>query len=231
MKRLLLLATTVGLAILPIAACSSAHPGTAIPSLAGAGTAGGATGNPNSAPNPSARKSQVSRPRVGYSASRVGQLHAAAQCIREHGVPTYQDPVLTADGHVFTDARSIQDIGVKESSAQQDAMQNAIRSACGSLFTAAGLQPDDESPAPPQLVQAGVLSSQCLRAHGLPNVRDPNSQSPFTPGHGFGLSADELPNNGALGKQDPTVQRAFTACRSVLDAEIRASSLTSLAHD
>jgi len=76
-----------------------------------------------------------------------------------------------------------------------------------------------------------VHSSQCLRANGLPNVRDPNSESPFTPGHGFGLSADELPNNGALGKQDPTLQRAFGACRTVLDAEVLASSLTSLAHD
>jgi hypothetical protein len=44
------------------------------------------------------------------------------------------------------------------------------------------------------------------------------------------LSADELPNNGALGKQDPALQRAFTACRSELDAEVAASTLQSLAH-
>jgi hypothetical protein len=108
---------------------------------------------------------------------------------------------------------------------------NAIRHACGHLFVVAGLQPDDESPAPSQLVQAGVRSAQCLRANGLPDMRDPTSQTAFTPGHGFGISADELPNHGALGKQDPAVQRAFTACRSLLDAEIRASALSSLAHD
>jgi hypothetical protein len=101
----------------------------------------------------------------------------------------------------------------------------------GALFTAAGLQPDDESPAPPQLVQAGVRAAQCLRANGLPNYRDPTSQSVFTPGHGFGVSADELPNNGRLGKTDPTVQRALSACRSLLDAEIAASTLSSLGHD
>jgi hypothetical protein len=146
-------------------------------------------------------------------------------------VPSYQDPVLTPDGYVYTDSRSIQDLGRNQSRAQQDATQNAIRQACGTLFTAAGLQPDDESPAPPQMVQAGVRAARCLRANGLPNYRDPTSQSEFTPGHGFGLSNDELPNHGRLGKTDPTVQRAFTACRSLLDAEIAASTLESLGHD
>ena len=228
MKRVL--AALAALVAMPITACSSTHSGSTIPSLAGGGgTVAG--NNASNAPSPGASKSEVERPRVGYSTSRVAQLHAAAQCIREHGVPSYQDPVLTADGHVFTDARSIQDIGRNDSRAQQDALQNGIRQACGALFTVAGLQPDDESPAPPQLVQAGVRSAQCLRANGVPNMRDPNSETPFTPGHGFGISADELPNNGALGKQDPTLQRALTACRSVTDAEITASSLSSLGRD
>lgn len=179
---------------------------------------------------PNASMSSVSRPQVGYSSTRVSQLHEAAACIRAHGVPSYQDPVLTADGHVFTDSRSIEDIGAKSSGAESDAAYAALRQACGALFTAAGLQPEDESPAPPALVQAGVRAAQCLREHGLPNVRDPNSESVFTPGHGFGLDASEMPNNGALGKQDPLVQQAFTACRSLLDAEIAASTLSSLSH-
>jgi hypothetical protein len=225
MKCLIALATLM----LALAACSSAHHGAAVPSLSGAGGGNGGAGT--GTPSSGSSKNSQPRPRVGYSTTRVAQLHAAAQCIRAHGVPTYQDPVLTAGGYVYTDARSIQDVGAKQSQAQQDAMQNAIRQACGALFTAAGLQPDDESPAPPQLVQAGVRGAQCLRANGLPNVRDPNGESPFTPGHGFGLTGDELPNNGALGKQDPLVQRAFTACRSFLDAETRASLLSNLAHD
>jgi hypothetical protein len=161
----------------------------------------------------------------------VAQLHAAAQCLREHGVPSYQDPVLTPEGYVFTDARAVQDALVKLSRAQQDAAEGAFRSACGQLFVVAGLQPDDESPAPPQLVQAGVRAARCLRANGLPSYRDPTSDTQFTPGHGFGLTADELPNNGALGKQDPLVQQAFSACRHELDAEIAASSLGDLARD
>lgn len=214
-----------------LAACGSSQHGAGVPSLSGsAGGTGTGTGAGHGAPSSGASKSAASRPRVGYSATRVAQLHAAAQCVRSHGVPSYQDPVLTADGYVFTDSRSIQDVGQHQSQAQQDATLNAIRQACGALFTAAGLQPDDESPAPPHLVQAGVRAARCLRANGLPNYRDPSSSTVFTPGHGFGLTADELPNNGALGKRDPAVQRAFNACRALLDAEITASILQSLAH-
>jgi hypothetical protein len=224
MKPLIVLAVLVLAPML--AACSSAHHSAGVPSLSGAGG-----GNARGAPSAGASSSGASRPRVGYSTTRVAQLHAAAQCIREHGVPTYQDPVLTADGHVYTDARSIQDAGANKSRGQENTMLNTLRAACGRLFTAAGLQPTDQSPAPPQLVQAGVRAAACLRANGVPNMRDPNSESEFTPGHGFGVSSDELPNNGALGKRDPVVRRAMTACRSLLDAEIRASSLSSLAHD
>ena len=209
-----------------LAACGSSHHNAGVPTLPESGGGAG-----NGAPSSGARSSSVSRPRVGYSTTRVAQLHTAAQCIRTHGVPSYQDPVLTPDGFVYTDSRSIQDLGRDQSRAQQDSMQNAIRQACGTLFIAAGLQPDDESPAPPPLVQAGVRAARCLRANGLPNYRDPTSSSEFTPGHGFGMTADELPNNGRLGKTDPTVQRAFTACRPLLDAEIAASTLQNLGHD
>jgi hypothetical protein len=190
---------------------------------------GGAVAGASATAPAGSQSSIVPRPRVDHSANRAALLHAAAQCVRAHGVPGYQDPVLTADGHVYTDARSFQDASGKDSRSQQEALYATIQSACGHLLAAAGMLPDDESPAPPALVAAGVRSAQCLRAHGLPNMRDPNSQTAFTPGHGFGLTADELPNNGALGKADPTVQHAFIACRSVLDAEIRASSLSSLA--
>lgn len=222
----------VGAALIVLAACSSSHPASRVPSLRGSGSQSG--------------------PAVGSGPGRAAALHAAAQCIREHGVPTYQDPVLTADGHVYTDARSIQNLGgtskqnakgpnlkppgAKTSSgAGSDtggqSVLDVIRQACGPRLTAAGFQPDDEAPAPPELVQAGVVAARCLRAHGLPSYRDPTSATQFTPGHGFGATMDELPNNGALGKQDPVVQRAFAACHPQLDAEITASDLQHLGHD
>lgn len=155
--------------------------------------------------------------------SRTSALHAAAQCVRTHGVPAYQDPVIGADGHVYTDIRALHRL----SAAQFD----AIRRACGNQLAAAGFGLKDEPPAPPHLVQAGVRTARCLRAHGLPNYRDPTSSTHFTPGHGFDMTPDELPGNGAGGKGDVTVQRAFAACRHEQDAEIAASTLSSLAHD
>ena len=152
--------------------------------------------------------------------ARGAALHAAAQCIRQHGVPGYADPVLTAGGQVYSDRRSLQD-------APQSTL-NAVQQACGALAARAGLNPMSEPPAPPQLVEAGVRAAGCMRAHGLPNVQDPTAQTSYTPGHGFGLSANEVP---AGGKVSPAFQAAAAACRSLLDAEIRASTLASLGND
>jgi hypothetical protein len=65
----------------------------------------------------------------------------------------------------------------------------------------------------------------------MTNFRDPTSATPFTPGHGFEITGDQLPNNGVLAKQDPTFQRAMQACRTQADAEIQQSTLSALAHD
>ncbi len=161
----------------------------------------------------------------GTGPARVAALHAAAACIREHGIPTYQDPVLTADGHVYTDARSVQD--ADRNADHGTPTLDAVRRACGSLAAAAGFQPSDEAPAPPALVQAGVKAARCLRQNGMPNYRDPTSTTPFVPGHGFSLTSDEMPPGG---KADPTFQRAASSCRGLLDDEIRQSSLGNLAH-
>ncbi|GIH16726.1 hypothetical protein [Rugosimonospora africana] len=148
--------------------------------------------------------------------ARKNALHAAAECIRQHGIPTYKDPVLSADGHVYTDSRSLQD-------ADENTVQ-AVAQACRDLILTAQLVPDGQAPAPPKLVQAGVKSARCMRANGLPNFRDPTANDLFTPGHGFGMHPEDLPGD----KTDPTVQHALQACRSILDEEARASSLGSL---
>jgi hypothetical protein len=152
--------------------------------------------------------------------ARASALHAAAQCIRQHGIPGYADPVLTPGGQVYTDARSFQDVS--------QSVANAVQHACAALIATAGLNPTGEPPAPPQLVQAGVRSAECLRAHGMPNVTDPTARSQYTPGHGFGMNASEMP---AGGKQSPVWQHARQACAALVDAEIRASTLASLGDD
>ena len=153
-------------------------------------------------------------------AGRAGELHAAAQCIRQHGIPSYADPVLTASGAVYSDSRSIQDASAST--------QAAVTAACGALAARAGVNPENEPPAPPQLVQAGVRSAECQRAHGLPNVHDPTANSTYTPGHGFGMTGNEVPPGGKL---SPAFQQAARACQSQITAEIRASTLASLGSD
>jgi hypothetical protein len=188
--------------------------------LAGCAGSGPAAPAVPTAPQGGAVSSQPSEAGQAAANGRAAALHAAAQCIRQHGVPSYQDPVLASGGRVFSDLRSIQDA--------PDATISAIQQACGTLVARAGLSPQDEPPAPPQLVQAGVRAARCMRAHGLPNLHDPTSQSPYTPGHGFGMTANEVPSGG---KASPVYQTAAHACRSLLDDEIRASTLASLGRD
>jgi hypothetical protein len=214
-----------------LAGCGSAAPSATVPTApptsgsSGASNAGASNAGASNAADGSSGAARPA-PSVGYSQQRLAQMRAASQCVREHGVPDYQDAVLTGDGHVYTDSRAMEVALGKDGS-----LEAGLRAACARLFTAAGFAPDDESLAPPALVQAGVRTARCLRAHGMPGMRDPESSTRFTPGHGFGLTNAELPNNGRLGKSDPTVQQALQACRPEIDAEVRASTLAELAGD
>jgi hypothetical protein len=151
--------------------------------------------------------------------SKAALVHAAAECIRRHGIPDYQEPVVTPDGQVYSDTRSIENAG--------RSAQDAADHACHSLATRAGFDPTNEPPAPPALVAAGVKAAECMRANGLPNIPDPTAQSPYTPGHGFGIQGNAIPSGGKL---NPVYQQAAATCRSLLDAEIRASTFSSLSN-
>ncbi len=159
---------------------------------------------------------------VASAGGQAQALHAAAQCIRDHGVPAYPDPVVAPDGSVYTDQRSLQN-----AAGDNRNFLDPIRAACQSLFAAANFNPANEPKATPALVRAGVKAAECMRAHGLPHFRDPTASSTFTPGHGFGLTMDELPPGG---KTNAVVQQASQACRALIDAELTASSLASLSH-
>ena len=202
-----------GLLLAGCGSSGSSSPG--VPTLSGAAGHGAASqGSPSPGASAQAESAQ------GAWSGRAAELHAAAQCIRQHGIPSYTDPVLTAGGQVYTDSRSFQDA--------PRSVVDAVHQACVTLAARAGLIPDSEPAAPAQLVEAGVRAAECQRAHGLPNVQDPTAQSAYTPGHGFGLTANEVP---AGGKSSPAFQEAAHACSALIDAEIRASTLASLGND
>jgi hypothetical protein len=204
-KRLLVVVVVV----VSLGACSSDPPPSTVPRLPGGSSAGaGATGTSDDNPNAVGGDS---------SAARRAKLHAAADCIRRHGAPQYQDPVLTADGYVYTD-----DVAFRPISGPQ---LDAITTACQSLIHAANFSIRDQGPPPPKLIQAGVRSAQCLRAHGLPRYKDPTADTHFSAGKGFGLDADAIPPEG---KKSPILMRAVDACRQLLDEEASLSSLGSI---
>ncbi len=193
-----------------LSACSAAPPSPSVPRLPQASGSTAAV-DPDSDPdeNPNGATGDA-------SGARRAALHDAAECIRQHGAPRYQDPVLTADGQVYTDARTLHD------SVDEAALED-IETACGELIRAARFSPDDQAPAPPKLVQAGVQVAECMRANGLPGIKDPTANTPFTPGHGFGHSPEEMP-----GGKDDTFMRAGNACKSQIDELNRLSSLGNL---
>lgn len=209
MKRFLV-ATAAVAALVVLGGCSDPPPAPTVPQLAGSsggtGKGSGGAGNPNAVAGDG-------------SAERRARLHAAGDCIRKHGAPRYQDPLLTADGFVYTDDVALRDLDGPE--------LDALQAACRDLIRAAAFSMRDQGPPPPKLIQAGVKSAQCLRANGLPGVKDPTADRRFSPGKGFGLDPDSIP---AGGKQNPVVKRALTACRAVLDEEAQVSSLGNLGH-
>ncbi len=160
-----------------------------------------------------------SQPGRSGSSGRIAALHTAAECLRQHGITNFHDPVLGANGQVFTDARPLQSL--------PRAADRAAQTACQRQLAAANWNLKQEPPAPAALVTAGVRAAQCLRQHGMPNYRDPTAASQYTPGHGFGITADEMPPGA--NKTNPIVQQAFSACRSLLDVENQASNLSNLA--
>jgi hypothetical protein len=194
-------------------ACSEGPSSPTVPRLATSGGATTGTGGGNRTDG----DENLNAVRGDSSAARRAKLHDAAECIRKHGAPRYQDPVLTADGYVYTDEVALRNV--------EEPQLNAIETACHDLITAAKFSMQDQGPPPPKMIAAGVKSAQCMRAHGLPNFRDPTVHSHFAPGKGFGLDSSSIP---AGGKENPTVRRALDSCRKILDEEASLSSLGNL---
>jgi len=123
------------------------------------------------------------------SESTYQQAVDFSQCMRAHGVPGFPDPDSQGQ-FVFT-----QGSGVDPNSSQ---FQSA-RAACQNLLPAgsAGQQSQGQSQT--------VKFSQCMRAHGVPNFPDPQTQ-----GGGSFFSGNGLDPNS------PQFQSAMRACRSLL---------------
>jgi hypothetical protein len=183
---------------------------------------GGCGSSHSDANVPSLRHASGTSTQVQHAAAA---LHAAAQCIRDHGVPSYADPVVGPGNAVYADQRSLENVS--------QTVLEGVRQACRDLAAAANWDPSERPHPTAQMLRDGVHEAQCFRVHGLPNWPDPRPTDTFDPGHGFQVNDSAFAgavSPGANPKQSSAFRDAATACRAEIDATTRDSQLANLAH-
>ena len=133
----------------------------------------------------------------------------AAQCMRQHGVPDFPDPVVDHDGHLQLPQ------GVSGDHAKQELAANpAAQQACEPILSRlpAGAVQDNGNPSA-QDIENLKKFAQCIRQNGIPEFPDPKADGTF-PIHGTPLETE--------GKS-PRFRNAMDACKQYWDKGIRGS--------
>ena len=110
------------------------------------------------------------------SRSFSAQQLAFAKCMRGHGVSGFPDPGTPASGP----ANSIGGIQIPTTINLQSPTSRAAEQACQGEFSAA-LSQQGKPPISARMKAALIAQAQCMREHGVPNLRDPT----FPPGGGI----------------------------------------------
>jgi hypothetical protein len=147
----------------------------------------GSSSTPHVAAAPGAAAPHTTAP-----AALTQLIHTAAQCLRDHGIPNFPDPVLDTHGDLQYDDQLIKNLPAAVSQAAQQACRSKIDAAQASVAAA-------QPAATPQEIQEATQFAQCMRQHGWPNFPDPDSHGSFQFSN---------PNDGPQNKRDP----AFQAC-------------------
>jgi hypothetical protein len=137
---------------------------------------------------------------VARTGGNAGPLLRFAQCMRAHGVPNFPDPSsnggLIIPNYIDTDGPAFK-------SAQQ---------ACGHLARS-GRQAGASDNRKLQL----LALAKCMRAHAVPNFRDPSSSPPPpSSGNAIGGNGWYLSLGTAQERQSPGYKRAATACHLMI---------------
>jgi hypothetical protein len=107
--------------------------------------------------------------------------HAAAQCLRDHGIPNFPDPVFDSRGRVQIDNQLLNSLPSSVTQAAEHSCAAQIDAALHSVQ----LAPEGRPPATPRELAQATRFAQCMRHHGWPNFPDPDAQGSFsssTPG-------------------------------------------------
>lgn len=135
-----------------------------------------------------------------------------ADCVRDNGVPDFQDPIVSADGAIeFTGIGPGQGDGV-----DNDALFEALE-ACGELLEGVAFGPGATDFDLNEIQDTMLLFAECLRDNGL-DVDDPD----ITAGFGGNQGDDESGGPGLIGPEtlfgdridfeDPETQEIFETC-------------------
>jgi hypothetical protein len=99
-------------------------------------------------------------------------IHTAAQCLRDHGIPNFPDPVFDTHGQLQIDDQLLRSL---PASVTQSAEQ-----ACTAQIDAAQQAAGAQRPvATPQELAQATRFAQCMRQHGWPNFPDPDANGSF----------------------------------------------------
>ena len=119
-----------------------------------------------------------STPSAAGSSATNSHVHAlllAVRCIRQHGIPSFPDPIIAssgpAKGQTILDKRGF--LAVSTSVGDQ------VMVACRTAMAQAGMQNRSSAGANAHDIQNLLAFARCMRAHGISNFPDPDSQGEF----------------------------------------------------
>jgi hypothetical protein len=132
-----------------------------------------------------------------------------AQCIRDHGIPDFPDPVVDEHGQLQMPSNSTED---ELKSRYSQATLDQAQQACQSLFdqlpqsavSGGGNEPDTPGP---QDVDALRRWAECARQNGFPDWPDPNADGSFPRGR------TPLETEGKSAR----IQQLFQTCKQYWD--------------
>jgi hypothetical protein len=139
----------------------------------------------------------------GLAASPNDALHLFGECLRQHGLANFPNPVIATDGP----AAGHGILAKSDLKSYPDAVVQQAMAACGTAMASANIYTGQSgSGISQQELQARLALARCIRAHGVPNFPDPNP-----------TTGDVTPPPG-LSKTSPSILAAIQACPSQAQA-------------
>jgi hypothetical protein len=145
-----------------------------------------------------------SSPKTSSAADPPQSIATAAYkysaCMRDHGVPDFPDPRVSSSGGQVSVRQMV------PASAGQSPQFKTAQKSCQSIMPGANINPTQVAAHQQAHKQVLLAFVRCLRAHGLPDFPDPNSQGQLT---------TQMISAAGIDLHQPAVLTAGKACVGV----------------